>query len=67
MVRRKLGYRDESTSYIHFLVLKLTGLNLNPRLVDTAVLVLFLLSFALSIWLNHRDRIARKKISQPKN
>lgn len=55
-VRRRLGYQDSSRSYIHFLILKLTGLNLNPALVDAATLGVFVLSLLLSIWLNIRDR-----------
>ena len=54
-VRQRLGYHDQSRSYIHLLVLKLTGANLDPRLVDTVTLNVFLLSVILSIWLNIRD------------
>ncbi len=51
-VRRHLGYDDRSNSYIHFLILKLTGINLKPQLVDNVVLIGFLLSLVMSIWLN---------------
>ncbi|MDX2049083.1 MAG: DUF2784 domain-containing protein [Chitinophagaceae bacterium] len=62
-VREKLGYEDRSGSYIHFLLLKLTGINFNLKLVDRATLSVFILSFALSIVLNIKDRRkARKKI-----
>ena len=60
-VRAKLGYEDHSNSYIHFLLLKLTGLNLNPRLVENITLVVFLLSFTLSIWFNIRDHHRQKR------
>ena len=60
-IREKLGYRDHSNSYIHFLIFKLTGANLNPRLVENGTLLIFLLCFALSIGLNIRDRNHRKK------
>ena len=59
-VRTKLGYEDRSNSYIHFLIYKLTGKNLNPTLVGKVTLVIFLLSFALSIWLTVRERYKRK-------
>lgn len=49
-VRQKLGYTDESYSYIHFLILKLTGINFPEQLVENVTLAVFLLSFALSIW-----------------
>ncbi|MDP4150491.1 MAG: DUF2784 family protein [Bacteroidota bacterium] len=55
MVRRRLGYHDQSRSYIHFLLLKLTGMDFNPRIVEQVTLVVFLLSLGLSIWLNARD------------
>ena len=63
-VREKLGYEDRSNSYIHFLLIKLTGTNLSPNLVETITLIIFLLSFAVSIWFNIRDRYQRKGQSQ---
>ena len=54
-VRRRLGYHDESRSYIHFLVLKLTGWNADPRVVDWVTLIVFLVSVVMSVWLNVRD------------
>lgn len=53
--REKLGYHDQSTSYIHFLLLKLTGINFDPKLVETVTLVVFLFSFIMSLWLNTRN------------
>lgn len=55
-VREQLGYHDQQNSYIHFLLLKLTGINFNENLVNNATLIIFLLSLTLSIWLNIRDR-----------
>jgi len=60
MVRRHLGYHDESRSYIHFLIRKLTGANLDPQLVERGTLIVFIISFMLSIWLNVRDRRAKR-------
>lgn len=54
--REALGYHDRSNSYIHFLLLKLTGKNFDPVLVENMTLMIFLLSFILSVWLNLRDR-----------
>jgi hypothetical protein len=62
-VREELGFRDRSHSYIHFLILELTGTDLDPQLVERGTLVVFLLSFALSIWLNIRDRRRQRKRS----
>jgi hypothetical protein len=58
-VREKLGYHDRSNSYIHFLILKLTGADLNENLVENITLVLFIISFALSIWLNIKDHFRK--------
>lgn len=55
-VREKLGYHDDSRSYIHFLLRKLTRLNLNPHLVETGTLVVFLLSTVLALWFFFRDK-----------
>lgn len=60
-VRDKLGYEDRSHSYIHFLILKLTGANLDPRLVEQGTLFVFLASFVLSIVLNIQDRKRMKQ------
>ena len=54
-VREKLGYHDQSHSYIHFLILKLTGINLYEKLVETLTLVLFGISLVASTLLNIRD------------
>ena len=54
-VRERLGYHDESNSYIHFLVLKLTDINVDPGLVDKITLIVFLFSLVMSIWLNVKD------------
>ncbi|RBL92443.1 DUF2784 family protein [Chitinophaga flava] len=55
-VREHLGYHDHSDSYVHFLLLKLTGINFNPRLVDYVTLIVFLISLIMSLWLNFRKR-----------
>lgn len=60
-VRRKLGYIEESDNYIHFLFLKLTGINLPDKLVENGVMIFFVLSLAMSISLNLRDYIQRRK------
>ena len=53
-VREKLGYEDRSVSYIHFLILKISGLNLNPQLVERATLLIFMVCFVLSLWYNRK-------------
>jgi hypothetical protein len=60
-VRRKLGFTDESNSYIHFLILKVTGINLPEKLVETTTLVVFLIVIVLSIWFNMKDHRKKSK------
>lgn len=60
-VRDKLGYDDRSNSYIHFLILKLTGADLSHRLVEYGTLVVFLISVVLSLWLNTREWLRRRR------
>ena len=55
-VREVLGYQDRSNSYIHFLLLKLTGKNFDQQLVERATLIIFLLSFVLNIGFMIKNR-----------
>ena len=55
MVREKLGYQDQSRSYIHFLILKLSGVNLNEQMVENDTLIIFIICFILSAWLNIKE------------
>lgn len=64
-VREKLGYHDQTVSYIHFLLLKLTGIDFNIHLVDTITLIVFVISLLMSAWLNIRDFRKRKSL-QPR-
>ena len=62
-IRKLLGYHDMSDSYIHFLIIKLTGFNLPANLVDLGTLILFFSSFLTSIILNlknWKNRLGRK-------
>jgi len=60
-VRWELGLRDMPHSYLTFLIRELTGLQLNPQLVDITALVIFGAVFILSIVLNIRDYRKRKE------
>ncbi|WP_121357672.1 DUF2784 family protein [Flavisolibacter nicotianae] len=55
-VREHLGFHDQQRSYIHFLLLKLTGIDFNETLVENVTLIGFLISLVGSIWLNLNDR-----------
>lgn len=68
-IRSALGYTDSSDSYIHFLILKLTGVNFSYQLVNNITLYLFLTCGILSLILNIKDNIihrAQKQIKQIK-
>jgi hypothetical protein len=55
-VREALGRPVESHSYVHFLLLELTGIDFPSGLLDTTVVVVFALALLLSVVLNLRDR-----------
>ena len=59
-VREALGYHDRSNSYIHFLILKLTGRDLDHGLVEKGTLFVFLAAAVLTVWLNVRDWMRKR-------
>ncbi len=59
--RRQMGIIDTSESYTHFLILKITGLNLNQVLVDYITLGTMVAATIISIVLAVRDRKKVKK------
>jgi hypothetical protein len=59
-VREHLGYSDQQRSYIHFLLLKLTGINFNEQLVEKITLWGFIISLAMSMILNWKDHKEKK-------
>ena len=59
-VREAMGYTDRSNSYIHFLVLKLTGADLDPQFTERVTLLIFLICAVLSVALNFRDYRRRR-------
>lgn len=63
-VRDALNRPVNSYSYIHFLIRELTGLDLNPSMVDMATLMVFFAVSILSAALNYKDFRNRRK---PKN
>jgi len=56
-VREALGRPIRSYSYIHFLILEITGADLPPRMVDDTVFTVFIVCVAMTIVLNVRDRV----------
>jgi hypothetical protein len=55
-IRESLGYTDRSNSYIHFLILKLTGIDMDQVVVEMATMIIFLVLLIITIILNWRDR-----------
>ena len=54
-VRMKMGIYDSSTSYLEFLVEKVTGLDVSRALVDVFAVVFLVAALCLSVVLNIRD------------
>ena len=59
-IREMLGYQNTSSSYIHFLILELTNIDIPAKLVDTYTAIVFVTVFLISIYLNLRKWIAKK-------
>ncbi|MFC1669697.1 DUF2784 domain-containing protein [Spirochaetota bacterium] len=54
-VRQMLGRPIKSWSYIHFLILEITGIDMNPDLVDRSTMAIFALSVIASFYFNFKD------------
>lgn len=61
-IREKMGLFDQSNSYVHFLLLKLTGINFQKDLVDKVTLIVFFVALGLSSWLNIVDYRKNRQI-----
>ena len=59
-IREMLGYQNTSSSYIHFLILELTSINIPARLVDTFTAIVFVTAFLISIYLNLKKWKAKR-------
>ena len=53
-IREMLGYENSSSSYIHFLILKLTHIDFPEKLIDIFTAILFFAAFTISISINFR-------------
>jgi hypothetical protein len=60
-VRQLLGYNDQSNSYIHFLILEITGIHLPENWVDTTTAIVFFTAFSISLYFFLKKRISRRK------
>lgn len=60
-VREAMGFNDRSNSYIHFLLLKLTGIDFDPVLVENATLAIFIGCVVAAVVVYIRDRRKKKR------
>lgn len=60
-VRQLLGYDDQSNSYIHFLILKISGINFSEIWVGSITIIVFFVALFISIYLALKKRISRQK------
>ena len=61
-VREMLEYENMSSSYIHFLILKITGFDFSANLVDSVTVIVFFSAFAISAYLNFRKWRTSKNV-----
>jgi hypothetical protein len=59
-----LGKTNLPNSYVKYLADRLTGLDINAHLVDRVTLYLFLAAIILSIILNVRDIVRKRKLKE---
>jgi hypothetical protein len=59
-VRQLLGYTDDSNSYIHFLILKISGINFPENFVDTTTVIVFFTAYFISIYFAVRKKYSNK-------
>jgi hypothetical protein len=59
-VRCELGLYDMPSSYIKFLIDALTGLDTSVQFVNYATVIIFLMVFLMSVYLNVRDMRKKK-------
>ncbi len=64
-VRDAMGSPIRSDSYIHFLILEITGIDLPSHLVDTVTLAVFIGCAVLSIGLNLKDAVMKRRAVRP--
>ena len=60
-IREMLGYQNTSSSYIHFLILKLTTIDFPENVVVPFTAVIFFSAFIISLYLNIRKWKERKR------
>lgn len=60
-VREEIGLHDTATSYLQFLVQKLTGLEVGRGVVDVFAVFFLTAAFCLSVVLNCRDLRKKKR------
>jgi len=60
-ILERLGKTGLPYSYIKYLADRLTGLDINPALVDNVTLYAFIIAFVISIFLNIRDFLAKRR------
>ncbi|MFY9598501.1 MAG: hypothetical protein WAP53_08985, partial [Dysgonamonadaceae bacterium] len=60
----KLGETNLPNSYLKYLFDRITGLDIDSVLVDRVTLIVFIAAFALSLFLNLRDKIRSKRMKR---
>ena len=63
-VRQLLGYHDKSNSYIHFLIQKISGINLSESLVDSSTGIIFFAAYFISVSFALRKIVLNRKLKK---
>jgi hypothetical protein len=63
-VRQLLGYHDKSNSYIHFLIQKISGINLSESFVDSSTGIVFFAACFISVSFALRKIVLNRKLKK---
>jgi hypothetical protein len=61
MILEKLGNHDLPSSYTKYIILRLTSIDVDAKLIDSLTVIFFLVALLISATLNMRDRKKNRK------
>lgn len=61
-IRQLLGYTDYSNSYIHFLILRISGINFSENFVDVSTAIVFFIAYFISGYFVIRKKMLDRKL-----
>ena len=66
-ILEKMGHTDLPASYIKYIADRLTGYNFDPKFINTATAVSFIIAFSLSVTLNVKNMLKKRNLNNREN